>query len=121
MTKTVEIAVAESTKIADLQRQLTAEREGRMAAEQIVDEVRARNRELERLIAWRRVGDEAPPAFTTILLWIMGSSLHHDEDYADFGIFNPRTGEFQANYGDDDEVVQVSHWMPEPFAPAKEG
>jgi hypothetical protein len=32
----------------DFCRQLTAEREGRMAAERIVDEVRARNRELER-------------------------------------------------------------------------
>lgn len=34
-------------QIADLKRQLGAEREGRMAAERIVDEVRARNRELE--------------------------------------------------------------------------
>ena len=34
-------------QIADLKRQLAAEREGRMLAERIVDEVRARNRELE--------------------------------------------------------------------------
>jgi hypothetical protein len=34
---------------ADFRRQLTAEREGRMLAERIVDEVRARNRELEAL------------------------------------------------------------------------
>ena len=44
----------ESTKIADLKRQLAAEREGRMLAERIVDEVRARNRELERLLDLRR-------------------------------------------------------------------
>lgn len=31
----------------DFRRQLTAKREGRMAAERIVEEVRARNRELE--------------------------------------------------------------------------
>lgn len=39
---------------ADFRRQLTAEREGRMAAERIVDEVRARNRELEMNAPTRR-------------------------------------------------------------------
>lgn len=41
-----ELATAQSQR-ADFRRQLTAEREGRLAAEKIVDEVRARNRELE--------------------------------------------------------------------------
>jgi hypothetical protein len=47
----------ESTKIADLRRQLTAEREGRMLAERIVDEVRARNRELDQLINTPEIDD----------------------------------------------------------------
>lgn len=36
----------------DFRRQLTAERQGRMLAERIADEVRARNRELENPNTW---------------------------------------------------------------------
>lgn len=46
----LELRKAENQR-ADFRRQLTAEREGRMAAERIVDEVRARNRELEASIS----------------------------------------------------------------------
>jgi len=116
--KVLELRKAE-TQRADFSRQLAAEREHRMRLEHIVDEVRARNRELDRF-SWRRVEDDRPPASTTILLWITGGPLHLGEDYPDFGIFNEITGQFQANVGDDDAVVQVSHWMPEPAAPAKE-
>lgn len=42
----VELRKAQSQR-DDFRRQLTAEREGRMLAERIVDEVRARNRELQ--------------------------------------------------------------------------
>ncbi len=42
----LELRKAENQR-ADFRRQLTAERAGRIAAEKLVDEVRARNRELE--------------------------------------------------------------------------
>lgn len=46
MSESDELRATQSQR-DDFKRQLSAEREGRMAAERIVDEVRARNRELE--------------------------------------------------------------------------
>lgn len=65
----------------DFKRQLTAEREGRMLAERIVDEVRARNRELTG--AAREYLKKNPLGGPAKVFEMMASRIRAGEDYHD--------------------------------------
>ncbi len=76
------------------------------------------NESSERQSLWIAASERVPTHIYSVLVWVVGGSLHHGEDYADIGIYNSARDKWQTNNGDDDIDVEVSHWCDVPLSPS---
>lgn len=60
---------------------------------------------------WISADSVKPTHIYSVLGWVIDSPIHFGEDYPDVVIYNVEKDRWQANNGDDDIVVEVSHWM----------
>lgn len=67
---------------------------------------------------WIDVRKRLPTNIHSVLIYVVGGPGHHGEDFTDIGIYNDTDRRWQMNLGDDDVVVQVSHWRALPEPPA---
>ena len=72
-------------------------------------------------IQWRSVEYELPTHLHSVLGWVVGGPLVHDDPFADVVSYDPERDVWLQSLGTEDSLVTVSHWMPLPAVPSVKG
>ena len=66
---------------------------------------------------WIATADRLPSHLHSVLGWVTGGPLVHDDPFADTVSYDPDRRVWLQSTGMEDAIVPVSHWMPLPHAP----